>query len=183
MFFNIVFHCIYLCDKLTIHKIPLICFLSVFWHHIIMNLFFIQRKSLTSQMRMTLQPYFICRKYILVSSKYIVLRHNFCQMWTLSMAYHLLCRWMAKLFRADQGPKSLWRKRSGRVRSSMGFFQGSDTSSDRSNKCMCIHFIVCICPCSRFHVFFLVEWSVRGMMYYRETLELQCFLDFADDRG
>lgn len=26
-------------------------------------------------------------------------------------------------------------------------------------------------------------WAVRGMMYYRETLELQCFLDFADDNG
>lgn len=29
----------------------------------------------------------------------------------------------------------------------------------------------------------VVESPVRGMMYYRETLELQCFLDFADDNG
>lgn len=66
----------------------------------------------------------------------------------------------------------------------MGILPGSDTCSDRSDKlhdtsslCNDIHF-----PWLFFYVF-LAEPPVRGMMYYRETLELQCFLDFADDNG
>lgn len=33
------------------------------------------------------------------------------------------------------------------------------------------------------YTFFFAGSLVRGMMYYREALKLQCFLDFADDNG
>lgn len=63
----------------------------------------------------------------------------------------------------------------------MGFLQGPDTFQDRFTSYLRMFFLQVLHMLLRFTVFFHI--SVRGMMYYRQALELQCFLDMGEDRG